>query len=121
MFNGVTNEAYSKVQIEFLKEGSTGEKQIGYTAYDPYTANVTFENVFNYLKNGIPVIVKVNDSRDCRDDHWVVVVGYSGSSTTFEAKNFTCVGLYKYTSGPKALNSATNYTGIYTLVVYEKN
>ncbi len=107
--------------MTFVESWGNIGKKYGYTAYGPYTADVTFENIFNYLKNGIPVIVKVNDGRDGRDDHWVVVVGYSGSSTTFEAKNFTCVDPYKYTSGTKALNSATNYTGIYTLVVYEKN
>ncbi|MCM1059783.1 MAG: C39 family peptidase [Eubacterium sp.] len=69
-------------------------------------------NVLAVLKEGYPVIVKVNES----NPHWVVVTKYSGSATSPSASNFTCAD--PSTGKSVKLSSATRYSSVTKMVVF---
>lgn len=95
----------------------------GYTL-DPSSgpATCTISEVFNGLKNGYPVIVKVNDTTlnsTYKYDHWVVVTKYTGKGESDLAEsNFTCVDPNDKTTKP--LSSAACFTGVYKYLIYKK-
>jgi len=85
--------------------------EYGYTTSGVVSA--TSKSALNILKSGYPVIVKINSSTP----HWVVITKYSGSSTTIDDANFTCIDPWDGTS--KKLTKATSYSGISKSVTFK--
>ena len=73
--------------------------------------NAGLSDVLAVLKEGYPVIVKVNET----NPHWVVITKYSGSSTP-TASGFTCAD--PWTGKSVTLTSATNYSSVTKMVVF---
>ena len=72
--------------------------------------------VVDLLRDGNPAIAKINNT----DDHWVVIMSYSGNTSEISASQFTCAD--PWTGKPVDLNNATNYKGIYVLkYLYPQN
>lgn len=64
------------------------------------------QTIFNQLKAGNPVIVRVNSS----NEHWVVVYKYEGTDTAITASNFTCAD--PWYGDTRSLTNALNYAGV---------
>ena len=64
--------------------------KLGYTYTSEYNTSITnaiMKTIYTQLKNGKPVII---GGKSGSNQHWVVITGYTGSSTTtFSAANFT--------------------------------
>lgn len=101
--------------LDYANWAGIGDKY-GYSVTGPSSASLA--QMFRILAGGHPVIVKINDT--VSSQHWVVVTQYSGSSVAslISANNFKCVDPYDGLT--KTLSSATNYTGVYLYVLYEK-
>lgn len=87
----------------------------GIAAKYGYTATMTdpasLSNVLPILKQGYPVIVKVNDS----NPHWVVITKYTGDGTDVSENNFTCAD--PATGTIRALTSAARWNAVCKMVV----
>ena len=111
-----------KIDLGYAYWGTIASKY-GYTL-DPSSgpATCTIREVFNGLKNGYPVIVKVNNTAlnsTYKYDHWVVVTKYTGKGESDLAiDNFTCVDPNDKTTKP--LSSAACFTGVYKYLIYKK-
>ncbi len=69
-------------------------------------------DVLAVLKEGYPVIVKINES----NPHWVVITKYSGSSTSPSKDNFTCAD--PATGKSVKLTSAARWNAVTKMVVF---
>ncbi|MCM1418949.1 MAG: hypothetical protein NC084_13455 [Bacteroides sp.] len=79
-----------------------------------------YQKIFELLKSGYPVIVKVAAGYSTsNDDHWVVVTKYKGSGTNFSANQFTCSDPAKSAS-ETPLNEAERFKGVYKYIVVKK-
>lgn len=94
-------------------------KKYGYTFEMDW--NPTFKKVYDFLKDGYPVIVQVNVGSTSVKPHWVTVYQYTGTSTNGDdviASDFMCVDP-KY-GDERRLNTAVNYSKMGRIVVYKQ-
>ena len=69
-----------------------------------YTASLNWTTIYNQLKNGIPSIIHRTGSSG---EHWAVVAGYNGSSSSLEWNKFIVVDVYLGTGGVDIKSSGT--------------
>lgn len=68
---------------------SIGDLGLTYTAYSKKLDNSILSTIYKILKSGRPVVIGATTSSG-GSQHWVVITGYTGSSTTsFSTANFT--------------------------------
>lgn len=98
-------------------------KLYNYTMSNNGPVTGTIKNVFETLKAGYPVIVKIHDpdlNSKYTLPHWVVVTRYSGYPGDYETiLNYFCAD--PYTGTFVNLKNATNFTGIYKYGFYKKD
>lgn len=86
--------------------------------------NSPLENVYNFLKEGYPVIVYSNDGNNGKTEHWVTVYQYTGTSTSgsnVKASDFMCVD--PWLGNKCRLDQSTNFNNDLTttrIVVYKQ-
>lgn len=102
----------------FAYWGDIGEK-FGYNVYPSNApADATLQKIYEVLKSGYPVIVKINDNTNNQIEHWVVVTKYTGSGSNFSKYDFTCADPISGTFVP--LSQATNYDKPFLYLYYVK-
>ncbi len=83
---------------------------MGYTAYD-----TTLDNIYNQLKNGMPVVVFRGNPNNSNDTHFSVIVGYNGPSSYLDKSGFivynTCISSNAYVNNPWVQNFSTWLSG----------
>lgn len=105
-----------QTQSQFLKDGLSIDsaqwdkvaEKYGYTyEIDWYP---TLKKVYNFLKEGYPVIVQVRAEGGSISPHWVTVYQYTGNSTTGDSLNvadFMCAD--PFNGDLRRLNTAANF------------
>ena len=82
--------------------------------YNRYADQAMMSEIYSLLKQGKPVIIGCNGAS--RGQHWVVIKGYNGSASSFNANNFVIndPGSQNYSN----LQQFLNYRGTVYGIVY---
>ena len=78
----------------------------GYVSYD----SINWDTVYDQLACGYPVIVH-RPAVGSKAQHWAVVAGYKGSTTTLQKDKFVIVDVYHGTGGTDIYTSASWASG----------
>lgn len=78
----------------------------GYVSYD----SINWDTVYDQLACGYPVIVH-RPATGSKSQHWAVVAGYKGSTTTLQKDKFVIVDVYHGTGGTDIYTSAAWASG----------
>ena len=78
----------------------------GYVSYD----SINWDTVYDQLACGYPVIVH-RPATGSKAQHWAVVAGYKGSTTTLDKNKFVIVDVYHGTGGTDIYTSAAWASG----------
>lgn len=78
----------------------------GYVSY----SSINWTTVYNQLSKGYPVIVH-RPATSSKVQHWAVVAGYKGSTTTLETDKFIIVDVYHGSGGTDIYTSASWASG----------
>ena len=118
---GATSSADKKTVYNTLlkKNGDDNYAYWGKCGYD--TVSINWTKVYNHLAMGYPVIVH-RPKQGSNYQHWAVVAGYKGSSTTIEKDKFIIVDVY-HGSGEKDIYTSKEWRGSVSIdrMAYRKN
>lgn len=94
--------------------------KLGYTITSPYRKRINqsiMKKIYEQLKKGKPVIVGGIPSANSSKQHWIVVTGYKGASTSsFKAADFTIID--PNNASRKTLSSFLNYKPYVYRMIY---
>ena len=96
---GVTSTADKKTVYNALVS-KNGDNDYAYWSNCGYVSNssIDWEKVYDNLSKGYPVIVH-RPASGSKVEHWAVVAGYKGSTTTLEKDKFIIVDVYHGSGG----------------------
>ena len=96
---GVTSAADKKTVYNALVS-KNGDNDYAYWSNCGYVSNssIDWEKVYDNLSKGYPVIVH-RPASGSKVEHWAVVAGYKGSTTTLEKDKFIIVDVYHGSGG----------------------
>lgn len=114
--------AYPDLDLNTLQSWRGLTDLYGYTT-SPKVAEALdgYQKIFDILKSGYPVIVKVAAGLSTSDDdHWVVVTKYKGPGKNFSAEQFTCADPANSKENNIPLNQAARFSDVYKYIVVKK-
>lgn len=108
------------LSIGFISNWYAYAEQYGYTLKN-YPER-SLKKVYDLLKQGYPVISYINDGKNGKSEHCVVICHYTGTSENGENLNesdFLCAD--PWYGDIRKLNTAMNFNKITSTYVYEQN
>ncbi len=109
------NTVYNAVVSKNGDDNYAYWSNVGYVS----KSSISWADVYTQISKGYPCIIHRNTSAG---EHWAVVAGYKGSTTTLESGKFVVVDVYRGTGGQDIYTSAAwKKDGTINRMTYRKN